>query len=386
MSEDTFLVHGGRNPLLQEGAVNPPVYHASTIIYPDAKALRHGAATPLEGFRYGRFGTPLSFALEEAVAELEGGYKAVSVPSGLAAITATLLSFAEAGDHILVSDSVYFPTRKFCDQTLKNFGVETEYYDPWLGAGIKERIRPNTRLIYVEAPGSLTFEIQDIPAIAKEAKSQNVLVVMDNTWATPLFFKPFSHGVDVSIQAATKYIVGHADAMLGLITAKDEATWLKIKKKVMELGLCAGSEECFLGLRGLRTLGVRLRQHQENALRLAQWLESQPQVLKVLHPALPSCPGHEIWQRDFLGSSGLFGIILKTEDPGTIDKVLNKIKPFSLGYSWGGFESLAIPLDPGICRAASQWEAGGLGIRLHVGLEDLTDLKQALGRGLKELG
>ncbi|WP_142846898.1 cystathionine beta-lyase [Telmatospirillum sp. J64-1] len=382
MKKDTLIVHAGRHPEQQHGAVNPPVYRASTITFPSMAALEESSKAPFEGVRYGRFGTPTTFAFEEAVAALEGGWRSIATSSGLAAITGALTALLSAGDHLLMVDSVYGPTRKFCDSVLRRFGIETTYYDPLVGAGINSLIRTNTKVVFVESPGSLTFEVQDIPAIVEAAHRHGALVVMDNTWASPLFFQPFAHGVDVSVQAATKYIVGHSDAMLGTITTTEEL-WLKVKTAVAAFGYAAGSEETYLGLRGLRTLGARLRQHQESGLAVARWLQSRPEVTRILHPALPDDPGHALWERDFSGASGLFGVELKPVSKTALAALIDGLEHFGLGYSWGGFESLIIPAH--IQRTASNWKAEGPVIRLHIGLEDPQDLIADLEKGLERM-
>ncbi len=384
MKRDTRVAHAGLHPDKHQGAVNPPVYHVSTVTYDTVGEMKAAEKRPFEGMRYGRFGTPTSFALEEAVCELEGGHRSISTASGLAAITGTLTALLKAGDHLLVTDSVYFPTRRFCADHLSRWGIETTFYDPLIGAGIAELIRPQTRLVFVESPGSLTFEVQDIPAIAEQAHARGALVAMDNTWATPLFFRPFEKGVDVSIQAATKFIVGHSDAMLGVITCKDQALWQRIKASVAAAGVCAGAEEVYLGLRGLRTLAVRLRQHQESGLKLARFVQSRPEVARVMHPALPGDPGHEIWKRDFTGAPGLFGFELKRGSNAAVEAMLDGLEHFSLGYSWGGFESLIIPTTGGVHRSATKVAAGPT-IRIHTGLEDPDDLIADLARGFERL-
>ena len=385
MKKDTRIVHAGRHPEHHFGAVNPPVYHVSTVTYPTVGEMREGEKRPYDGLRYGRYGTPTSFALEEAVCALEGGYRTISTASGLAAITGTLTALLKAGDHLLMVDSVYYPTRRFCNEQLKRFGVETTYYDPLVGAGIAGLLRPETRVVFVEAPGSLTFEMQDIPAIADAAHAGGALVVMDNTWATPLFFQPFAKGVDVSLQAATKFIVGHSDAMLGTITCASESLWKEIKTSVAQSGVCAGADEVYLGLRGLRTLGVRLRQHQENGLVLANWLKTRPEVSRVLHPALPDDPGHGIWRRDFSGACGLFGVELTPCPAAAVDAFLDGLEHFALGYSWGGFESLIIPTTGTISRTATAWQPAGPTLRIHTGLEDPQDLMADLAAGFIRL-
>jgi cystathionine beta-lyase len=377
---DTRLAHVGRAPSRHHGFVNTPIYRGSTVLFPTLASLEANE----QDFTYGRLGTPTVKALEEAIAELEGGTRTLLTPSGLSAIAATLLAFVSAGDEVLVSDSVYRPTRRFCDHVLKRLGVKTSYYDPLIGAGIKNLLGPKAKLVFTESPGSQTFEVQDIPAIAKAAHEAGAVVVLDNTWATLLYFKPFDHGVDVSIQAATKYIVGHADAMLGAITTSQKAA-RTMEKAHDELGLCPGPEDVYLGLRGLRTLSVRLARHQQSGLELARWLEGRPEVARVLHPALPSDPGHVLWRRDFTGAPGLFAIILRPASHAALAAMLDGLNLFGMGYSWGGFESLILPFDPSDYRTATKWQAEGPALRLHVGLEDVEDLKADLEAGFERL-
>ena len=375
---DTRLTTGGRDPFAHYGFVNPPVYHASTLLYPTAEDLLAHRSR----YQYGRRGTPTSEALQDAVAVLEGpACKGVALaPSGLAAISSAMLSVLGAGDHLLVSDSVYEPTRLLCNSVLKRLGVETSYYDPLIGGGIAGLMRPNTRAVFTEAPGSLTFEMQDIPAIAAAAHAKGALVIMDNTWATPLYFRALDAGVDLSIQAGTKYIGGHADVMIGTISA-NAAAWPKLHETVGTLGLCVGPDDIYLALRGLRTLGVRLARHQESGLRVARWFAARPEVLRVLHPALESDPGHAIWKRDFSGACGLFSVMLKPLPKPALIAFLNALKLFGMGYSWGGFESLVIPFDVARCRTATRWNPEGTALRFHVGLEDVDDLIADLERG-----
>ena len=382
---DTLLVSAGRDPHANHGVVNPPVYHASTIVFPTVAELHESQKRrDPKKTRYGRHGTPTTFALEEAVAALEGGAQAIAVGSGVAAIAATLSAFVKTGDHLLVVDSAYGPTRRFCETVLKRFGVATTYYDPRIGAGIARLIQPNTRVIFLEAPGSLTFEMQDVPVIAAAARAANVITAMDNTWATPLFFKPLAHGVDISILSATKYIAGHSDLMMGLITTT-AATYLPVRRAVEDFGGAVGPDDCYLALRGLRTLSVRLQRHQETGLALARWLQGRPEVARVLHPALSGDAGHALWRRDFTGASGLFAIELKPVPEPAVEAMLNGLELFGMGYSWGGFESLILPADPRPYRTAVPWTAAGPLIRIHAGLEDPEDLMADLDAGFTRL-
>lgn len=386
-SARTRLAHGGRKIQCGGGrAVNPPVVRASTILFEDVDKLleMHSRRVDSSFVSYGRNGTETTFSLEQAFAELEGGDGCVAVGSGLAAITVALLSQIKQGDHLLISDSVYFLTRKLCDGMLQRFGVETTYYDPGVGSGIADLIRPNTRVIFLESPGSITFEIQDVPAITAVARARGITTIIDNTWATPLFFQPLAHGVDISVHAGTKYVVGHSDAMLGLIVAKEEHHEA-LRLQAQELGYGIGPDDAWLGLRGLRTLGVRLDQHQRNALEVAQWLTERPEVARVLHPGLPDHPGHAIWKRDFQGASGLFGVELRPTPSNGVAALLNGLEYFGLGYSWGGYESLAIPTFPEKLRTAVPWQAEGPMLRLHVGLEDPADLIADLEAGFQRM-
>ncbi len=383
-SPDTLLGHLGRDSKAFHGAVNPPVYHASTILFESLDTYEERLQLSEQGkVVYGRLGTPTSFALEGAVARLEGGHASMVVSSGLAAITGAVLALVAAGDHILVSDSVYQPTRKFCDGMLKRLGVETSYFDPAVGADMAAMIRPNTRLVFLESPGSLTFEVQDVPAIAKAAKAAGAAVLIDTTWAASLLCRPFELGADISIQAATKYIVGHSDAMLGLITTS-EAYTERVRKAVWELGQGAGPDDIYLGLRGLRTLAVRLARHQETGLALARWLAERPEVERVLHPALPGDPGHELWRRDFKGACGLFGLVLHPPCPrAAVAALIEGLELFGLGSSWGGYESLLIATYPERTRSATTWDAPGRTLRIHAGLEDPADLIADLEAGFE---
>ncbi len=385
-ADETLIAHLGRDPMAYHGAVNPPVYHASTIVHPNVEALLGAYARRFEkGFvNYGRFGTPTTFALEEAMAQLEGAYGGVTVSSGLGAITTSLLSFVGAGDHVLVTDSAYMPTQNFASGLLTRLGVEVGYYDPCIsGDDLARLVRPNTRVLFTECPGSITFEMQDIPALCAAAKAANpeLVVLTDNTWGTPLHFKPFGLGVDVSIHAGTKYIVGHSDAMLGVITCT-EAHYERVRGTAISLGICAGPDDVFLGLRGLRTMAVRLQRHQENGLRLARWLETRPEVTRLLHPALPSHPGHAIWRRDFTGACGLFAVELVPAEMDAVSAMLDGLELFGLGYSWGGYESLVIPVAPRqLARKAVPWDGAGPLLRFHAGLEDADDLIADLEAG-----
>lgn len=374
----TRLVNAGRDPSSQHGFVNPPVYHASTVLYPTAEdQVAHRAR-----YQYGRRGTPTTEALENALAEIEGPACAgVSLlPSGLAAISTALISVAGAGDHILVTDSVYRPTRTFCDGVFTRMGVQTTYYDPLIGGDIAGLFKPNTRAVFTEAPGSQSFEMQDIPAIAEAAHARGALVLTDNTWATPLYFNALDKGVDLSIQAGTKYIGGHSDLMFGCVSANAQAL-PALKSTVHALGLCVGPDDVFLALRGLRTMGVRLAQHDASGLKVARWLAARPEVARVLHPALESDPGHALWKRDFTGASGLFSVVLKPMREKTVYAFMNALALFGMGYSWGGFESLVISFDCTEYRTATPWAPGGPTLRFHIGLEDADDLIADLEQG-----
>ena len=373
---NTRLAHSGNNPRDYFGFVNPPVVHASTVLYPDAASM----AARKQKYTYGTRGTPTMDALTLAVDALEGSAGTIAVPSGLAAVTIPLLAFLAAGDHLLIVDSVYHPTRHFADTMLKRLGVDVEYYDPHIGAGIAALIRPNTKVVFTESPGSNTYEVQDIPAIAKASHEAGAIVMMDNTWATPLYFKPLDHGVDISIHAATKYPAGHSDVLLGTVSA-NEAHWKRLYEGFCTLGCCSGPDDVYQVLRGLRTMGVRLEHHRKSALEIARWLEEQPGVAQVLHPALESHPDHQLWKRDFCGSSGIFSIVLKGGGQKQQHAFLDALKIFGLGYSWGGYESLAVPVFLGDRTAAKPAYAGPL-IRLQIGLEDVADLKADILRGI----
>lgn len=384
--EDTKLVTGGRRKDWTHGIVNPPVYRASTCLFDTYSELRERVANPTaKKLFYGRKGTPTQWALEEALTELEGADGTMLFPSGIAAVTTSILALVKAGDHILITDSAYEPTRTFANGLLKAMNIETEFYDPMVGADIAKLLRPNTNVIVTESPGSLTFEVQDIPAIVAAAKANNTYVITDNTWATPIFFKPLEHGVDISVEACTKYIGGHSDAMIGSASAKGKA-WRKLSRTAYQMGHMVSPDDAFLTSRGLRTLGVRLKAHQENALRIASWLKDHPFVDQVLHPAFEECPGHDIWERDFNGSSGLFSIVLSDGTYPDTAAMVDDMRLFKMGFSWGGYESLILPSDPAHCRSAVPWKAAGPLLRLHIGLEDCDDLIADLSAGLDRYG
>lgn len=379
---ETRLVTAGRDAATQKGFVNPPVFRGSTVLYPSADDLHAHRAE----YTYGRHGTPTTRALQDVLTKLEGPQCAGVglTPSGLAAISTALLTVLKAGDHLLVCDNVYRPSRNFCNGLLARYGVETTYFDPLIGAGIEKLFRPNTRAVLVEAPGSQSFEMPDIPAIAEVAHARDALVIDDNTWATPLYHRSLEQGVDISMQAGTKYIGGHSDIMFGTISANARA-WPIVNDNIRLLGVCAGPDDVYLALRGMRTLAVRLAQHHRSGLEMARWLAARPEVARVLHPALESDPGHAIWKRDFTGASGLFSIILKPAPQKAVDALLDTVTLFGMGYSWGGFESLVIPFDCDSYRTATKWSPGGPTLRLHIGLENVDDLKADLDRGFAAL-
>ncbi len=376
MGINTRLAHAGNDPRDYFGFVNPPVVHASTVLFPDAATM----AARAQKYTYGTRGTPTTDALANAIDDLEGSAGTILVPSGLAAVTVPLLSFLSAGDHVLIVDSVYHPTRNFADTMLKRLGVEVEYYDPHVGAGIAALMKPNTKVVFTESPASNTFEMQDIPAIAKAAHAGGAVVMMDNTWATPLYFKALDFGVDISIHAATKYPAGHSDVLLGTVSA-NAASWEKLHQGFLTLGCCAAPDDVYQVLRGLRTMGVRLERHQESALEIARWLEKQPGVARVLHPALESHPGHAIWKRDFSGASGIFSVVLNGGGQKQAHAFLDALEIFGLGYSWGGYESLAVHVFLGD-RVVAKGPYEGPIIRLQIGLENVEDLKGDIAKGL----
>jgi len=382
----TRLVQAGRREEWTQGIVNPPVWRASTILF-DSVAEMRAATPPRDGrLHYGRSGTPTSWALAEALTELEPGAAGTRLfSSGLAAIATALMAVLKSGEELLMVDSVYGPTRGFCDDVLARLGIATRYYDPLVGGGIEGLIGDATRAIFLESPGSLTFEVQDVAAICAAARARGIVTLLDNTWATPLFFPAMAAGVDLSILACTKYIVGHADAMLGSVTATEEY-WDRLTRTSRAFGQHAGPDDVWLASRGLRTLDVRLGRHGESALKVAHWLKEQPQVARVLHPALPDCPGHALWKRDFAGASGLFAFVLDGGDDADRSRLIDGLAHFGIGYSWGGFESLAVPADPQGVRSAAPWQAKGPLVRLHIGLEDIDDLIEDLAAGLAGYG
>ncbi len=383
MKKDTLLAHAGRDPARYQGMVNTPVFRTSTVLFPDLESYEARGGDDYKKVRYGLLGTPTTFAFEEAVARMEGGHAAVALPSGLAAITAALCAYAKAGDHLLISDSVYVPTREFCDRQLKPGGVEIEYYDPLIGAGIERLLRPNTKAVFCEAPGSLTFEMQDIPAIAGAAHARNIPVLADNTWGTPYFFRSFERGVDVSIHAATKYIGGHSDVMMGVIVT-NERHWLTVRRTVANYGYSVSPDDCYLALRGFRTIGVRMRHQMESALKVARWLQQRSSVQRVIYPALEGDPGHQIWKRDFEGAASLFSFVTLPVSNKAVAAFVNALQLFGIGSSWGGYESLIQVAHIRKYRTATAWDPDGPTLRLHIGLEDpddlIADLEQAFAK------
>lgn len=384
LSPETLAAHLGRDPERHLGTVNTPVYRASTILFPTVAALEAATRGEHPEPTYGLHGTPTVTDLQSAIATLEGGHSAFAVPSGLAATTLPLLALAQPGDHVLVTDAVYGPTRRFCELHLKRLGVDVTYYDPRLGEDIAKLFRPNTRIVFAESPGSLTFEVLDVPAIVHAARAHDVLVILDNTWATPFGFRAFDHGVDISVHAATKYIGGHSDVLLGVIVGS-EAMHRPLHRIWTDLGVAASPDDCFLGLRGLRTLPTRLARHQSSALRVAEWLRGRPEVREVLYPALPGARGHMLWKRDFRSASGLFGVVLQPVASERIAAMLDDMRLFRMGWSWGGFESLIIPTWPERTRSATPWNPGGPCLRVHVGLESPDDLIDDLAAGFERL-
>lgn len=380
----TQIVSLGRDKKWTKGVINPPVFRASTIVFETMDEMRHAAKNKTNGeMFYGRRGTPTHFAFQAAIAELEGGVGTALYPSGAAAISAALLSFLKTGDHLLMVDSVYEPTRDLCTHILGGFGIETTYYDPLIGAGIRDLIRPNTKVLFLESPGSITMEVQDVPTLCRIAHEHGLITMLDNTWASPINSKPFEMGVDISIQAATKYIVGHSDVMIGTATA-NEKYWPQLREHSYLMGQTTSPDDVYLAARGLRTLGVRMAQHEKNTLQVANWLKNRPEVDHLRHPAFETCPGHEFFKRDFSASNGLFSFILKQGDADAVTALVENMSHFKMGFSWGGYESLILGIF-GIekIRSATQWDASKPLIRLHIGLEDPADLIADLSAGFE---
>ncbi|MGI1969027.1 cystathionine beta-lyase [Shewanella baltica] len=378
----TQIVSLGRDKKWTKGVINPPVFRASTIVFETMDEMRHAAKNKTNGeMFYGRRGTPTHFSFQAAIAELEGGVGTALYPSGAAAISAALLSFLKAGDHLLMVDSVYEPTRDLCTHILGGFGIETTYYNPLIGAGIRDLIRPNTKVLFLESPGSITMEVQDVPTLCRIAHEHGLITMLDNTWASPINSKPFEMGVDISIQAATKYIVGHSDVMIGTATA-NEKYWPQLREHSYLMGQTTSPDDVYLAARGLRTLGVRMAQHEKNALQVANWLETRPEVDHLRHPAFDTCPGHEFFKRDFSASNGLFSFVLKQGDADAVTALVENMSHFKMGFSWGGYESLILGIF-GIekIRSATKWDASKPLIRLHIGLEDPADLIADLSAG-----
>lgn len=383
-SKQTKYVTAGRDKKWTNGVVNPPVQRASTVVFDTVAEKNHATMNRAnKTLFYGRRGTNTHFAFQDAMTEIEGGAGCALYPCGTAAISNAILAFVEAGDHILMVDTCYEPTRDFCDKILKKLGVETTYYDPTIGDEIRELIKPNSKVLFLESPGSITMEVQDVPTLARIAHEQDMIVMLDNTWAAGVNFSPFDYGVDISIQAATKYIVGHSDVMLGTAVA-NEQHWEQLREQSYLMGQCVSPDDAYLGLRGIRTLDVRLRQHAESSLKVAQWLQSRPEVNHVRHPALETCPGHEFFSRDFTGGNGLFSFVLNSSYPRATTALLDGMQHFSMGYSWGGFESLILANEPksfNNLRTVANPNFEGTLIRLHIGLENVDDLIADLEAG-----
>ncbi|MCJ2377522.1 cystathionine beta-lyase [Vibrio sp. ZSDZ34] len=385
-SKTTKFVTAGRDKKWTKGVVNPPVQRASTVVFNTVAEKQHATINRAnKTLFYGRRGTTTHFAFQDAMTEIEGGAGCALYPCGTAAISNSILSFVETGDHILMVDTCYEPTRDFCDKILKKMGIETTYYDPVIGAGIRELIRPNTKILFLESPGSITMEVQDVPTMTRVAHEHDVIVMLDNTWSAGVGFSPFDFGVDISIQAATKYIIGHSDVMLGTAVA-NEKCWDQLREQSYLMGQCVSPDDAYLGLRGIRTLELRLKQHAANSLTVANWLQSRPEVDHVRHPALETCPGSEYFHRDFSCGNGLFSFVLKTTCPQATTALLDGMKHFSMGYSWGGFESLILANEPKSfhsLRTVANPNFEGTLIRLHIGLEDTDDLIADLAAGLE---
>lgn len=374
LKRSTLLVHSDYVPPLGFGGLPVPIYHASTVTYPDVAAMRARDWRRDDGYTYGLHGTPTTFTLEHRIAQMEGGRHTVLAPSGLAAITLVDLALLKCGDDLLLPDNVYGPSRELGGTLLRDFGVSVRYYDPLLGASIAGEIQPNTKLIWIEAPGSVTMEVPDVPAIVAAARARGVLTAIDNTWAGGVLFRPFDYGINVSMHALTKYVSGGSDVLMGAVTTVDPVLHERIKLCHMRLGLGVGADDAYLVLRGLATLELRLRHHEKSAMAVASWLATRPEIARTLHPALPDCPGHQHWKRDFQGSSGLFSVVFRTDiEQARIDAMVDALALFQIGFSWGGSHSLVIPYLMQHARSAVPWTAGGL-VRFYVGMEDPSDL------------
>ncbi|MHB1109691.1 MAG: cystathionine beta-lyase [Devosia sp.] len=376
-SPETILTHAGRHPEQHFGFVNTPVYRGSTVLFKTLDALE----STQPRYDYGRTGSPSSSAVADVITELEGATGTVLTPSGLSAISVALVSALASGDHLLVTDSAYQPTRRFSDGVLTRMGINTQYYNPRIAAGIEALVTEKTKVIFVESPGSLTFEMQDLRAISEVAKRHGIVIIADNSWATPLFHKPLELGADMVVHAGTKMFVGHSDAMFGTVSA-NERTWQALRQTHMTMGICASPDDAYLVARGLRTLAIRMKEHEARALELARWLEGQPTVRQVFHPALEQHPDHAIWKRDFTGSGSLFSVLLEPAPREAVAAMVNGFELFGMGYSWGGYESLCLPIHPERIRTAVDWNALGDMLRIHVGFEDIEDLKADLRAGL----
>jgi len=384
MKKETQIVSLGRDKKWTKGVINPPIFRASTMLFETMEEMRFATKNRANGeMFYGRRGGPTHFAFQAAIAELEGGVGCALYPSGSAAISGALLSFLKAGDHLLMVDNAYEPTRALCDNLLAGYGIETTYYDPLIGAGIKDLIQDNTKVLFLESPGSITMEIQDVPTLSDIAHQHEIIVMLDNTWASPINSRPFDMGVDISIQAATKYIVGHSDVMMGTATA-NEKYWDQLREHSYLMGYCTSPDDVYLASRGLRTLGVRMAQHEQNALKVANWLLTRPEVDHLRHPAFDSCPGHEFFKRDFSASNGLFSFVLKEGNLKSITALVENMQHFKMGFSWGGYESLILGVF-GIdkLRTATTWDSKKPLIRLHIGLENVDDLIADLEAGFE---
>lgn len=376
-SPETILTHSGRHPIENRGYVNTPVYRGSTILFPTLDALED----PAPRFDYGRTGNPSADAVETLVSELEGAQGTVLAPSGLSAISLALMTVLNAGDEVLITDSAYQPTRRVSDGVLTRMGVTIRYYDPRLGGDIAKLFTDQTKAIFVESPGSLTFEVQDLPAIAAAAKPRGIAVIVDNSWATPLFHRPLTLGADIVVHAGTKMFVGHSDVMFGTASA-NETWWKALRDTHLRLGLCVSPDDCFLAARGLRTLAVRMKEHSSRSTEIAAWIAGQPGVLRAIHPALPSHPDHGLFKRDFSGAGSVFSVVLEPKPRAALAAMVDGFDLFAMGWSWGGYESLCLPIHPEKVRTATPWTEAGTMLRLHIGLEGVDDLKADLAAAL----